>query len=102
MYDGGGGGGAMVTSKNSTIPHYIMADPFPSFISRFPLQLFINQGGFIDGLKQMCLVSDRETGHTSFQSGPVNQEFEKHCNVKYTQRDSNYCNTPGSYSGGCE
>ena len=46
---------------------------------------FINQGGLIDGLKQMCLVSDLETGHTSFRSGPVNQEFEKHCNVKYTQ-----------------
>ena len=39
-----------------------------------------------EGLKQMCLVSDQETGHTSFRSGPVNQEFEKHCNVKYAQR----------------
>ena len=39
MYDGGGGGCALVTSKNSTMAHYIMADPFPSFISRFPLQL---------------------------------------------------------------
>ena len=47
---------------------------------------FINQGGLKEGLKQMCLVSDRETGHTSFQSGPVNQEFEKHCNVRYAQR----------------
>ena len=46
---------------------------------------FINQGGRKEGLKQMRLVSDRETGHTSFQSGLVNQEFEKHCNVKYAQ-----------------
>ena len=36
----------------------------------------------------MCLVSDQETGHTSFQTGPVNQEFEKHCDVKYAQRGS--------------
>ena len=47
---------------------------------------FINQGGLKEGLKQMCLVSDRETGHTSFQSGSVNQEFDKHCNVRYYQR----------------
>ena len=50
----------------------------------------INQGGRKEGLKQMCLVSDQETGHTSFQTGPVNQEFEKHCNVKYAQRGSRF------------
>ena len=46
---------------------------------------FINQGGLQEGLKEMCLLSDRETGQTFFQSGPVDAEFDRHCNVSYTQ-----------------
>ena len=50
----------------------------------------------------MCLVSDQETGHTSFQTGPVNQEFEKHCNVKYAQRGSRlvYCTSIAVFPAG--
>ena len=56
----------------------------PSMMAK-TLAIFINQGGLQEGLKEMCLLSNRETGQTSFQSELANAEFDRHCNVSYAQ-----------------
>ncbi len=44
---------------------------------------FINQGGLVDGLKNMCALADTKTGKTSFRGKEVNDGFLKHCNAYY-------------------
>ncbi len=47
---------------------------------------FINQGGLQEGLQEMCLKSNKDTGCQSFSPRDVKAVFERHCNVKYNRR----------------
>ena len=44
---------------------------------------FINQGGLLEGLEEMCRGCDRDSGRTSYTPHEVNQAIEQHCNVTY-------------------
>lgn len=47
---------------------------------------FINQGGLKEGLMEMCLLSDKDSGQTSFHPKDVDDMFLRYCNVVYRQR----------------
>ena len=47
---------------------------------------FINQGGLEEGLREMCLLSDKDAGQSSFHQRDVDGVFNRHCNVVYTTR----------------
>ncbi len=44
---------------------------------------FINQGGLVEGLTNMCAQADRKRGNTAFRGKEENDEFLRHCNAFY-------------------
>ena len=50
---------------------------------------FVNQGGLIKGLEQLCMECDRRRGATSFSLHPVREVMGSSCNVAFSfQRNS--------------
>ena len=57
---------------------------------------FVNQGGLPEGVKKLCQSLDRKTGSRGLQSGYVNDEMDKLCNVRYTVVRKSYMNVVAS------